>query len=51
MLTCRTILAPSYVSKVPQKRHSAKLNKERTVAKFSAIVLSDTSDEEPDDSS
>jgi hypothetical protein len=49
-LTFTTILAPPYVSKVPQKRHSARLNKERTVAEFSAIVLSDTSDKETDDS-
>jgi hypothetical protein len=39
------------VSKVPQKRHSARLNKERTDAIFCATVLSDTSDKEPDDSS
>jgi hypothetical protein len=50
-LTFTTILAPPYVSKVPRKRHSARLNKERTVEKFSATVLSDTSGKEPDDSS
>jgi hypothetical protein len=36
---------------VPKKGHSARLIKERTAAKIFAIVLSDISNKEPDDSS